>query len=96
MHATQPRCYGDKATILVANNVRPQYKLICICKAVELSEYLGLITAEKNHTFVNVSPGRYNITTTTDDGCTETRAIEIIEPTQTTAAITKSLTCTDE
>jgi hypothetical protein len=69
LHATQPRCYGDKLPFWL-NNVRPQYKLICICKAVELSEYLGLITAEKNHTFVNVSQGRYNITTTTDDGCT--------------------------
>jgi hypothetical protein len=26
VNATQPKCFGDKATIVAANNVRPQYK----------------------------------------------------------------------
>ncbi|MDG2433286.1 SprB repeat-containing protein, partial [Flavobacterium sp.] len=99
VNATQPRCYGDKATILVAaNNVRPQYKFdLYLQGSATIVNTSGLITASNQYTFVNVNPGKYSIVTTTDDGCTNTRSIEIIEPSQLkgTAAVTKSLTCTD-
>jgi hypothetical protein len=53
-NATQPRCFGDKATILVvANNVRPQYKFdLYVQRTGTLVNTSGLLTASNQFTFV--------------------------------------------
>jgi hypothetical protein len=53
VNATQPKCFGDKATILVAaNNVRPQYKFdLYIQGTSTLVNTSGLITASNQFLF---------------------------------------------
>src|SRR5690606_13378871 len=52
---------------------------------------------ENDHTFANLNPGTYTVSVSTEDGCTYTEDIEIIEPPllTATAALTQPLTCTD-
>src|SRR5690554_507408 len=92
----QPLCNGDKGNIhLAANDVRPQY-FFSIYNGATLVNSVGPIT-ENNYVFSNLSPGIYTVLVETEDGCTHTQDIEIIEPPLLTAtsALTSPLTCTD-
>ena len=93
---TQPLCHGDKGSIqLAANDADPQY-FFTLYNGATLVNSVGPIT-ENNYTFSNLNPGTYTATVSTEDGCTYTETIEIIEPPllTVTAAITVPLTCTD-
>ncbi|MDO7171137.1 T9SS type B sorting domain-containing protein [Mariniflexile sp. AS56] len=93
---TQPYCNGEKGSVkLAANNVRPQY-FYAIYDGATLINSVGPIN-DSDYTFANLNPGSYIATVSTEDGCTETVAIEIINPPLLTAtsALTKPLTCTD-
>ena len=92
----QPLCYGDKGDIqLAANDVEPQY-FFALYQGGTLINSVGPITSN-NHLFANLNPGTYTATVETDDGCTHSEEITIIEPPllTVTAAITKPLTCTN-
>ena len=92
----QPDCDGDKGTIiLAANDALPQY-FFSIYQGTTLINSVGPILAS-DYTFTNLNPGTYTATVETEDGCTYTEDITIIEPPllTTTAAITIPLTCTD-
>ncbi|GGG44123.1 T9SS C-terminal target domain-containing protein [Bizionia arctica] len=96
INIAQPLCYGDKGSVtLAANDVRPQY-FFSIYDGATLINSVGPITAN-NYTFSNLNPGTYTTLVETEDGCTHTEDIEIIEPVLLTAtsAITSPLTCTD-
>ena len=93
---TQPLCHGDLGSIhLAANDVEPQY-FFEIYDGGTLVNSVGPIT-ENSYTFANLNPGVYTAVIETEDGCTHTEDIEIIEPPllTVTAAITVPLTCTD-
>jgi len=92
----QPLCNGDKGNIhLAANDVRPQY-FFSIYNGATLVNSVGPIT-ENNYVFSNLNPGTYTVLVETEDGCTHTQDIEIIEPPLLTAtsALTSPLTCTE-
>ncbi|WP_082132695.1 T9SS type B sorting domain-containing protein [Bizionia psychrotolerans] len=92
----QPLCYGDKGSItLAANDVLPQY-FFSIYNGATLVNSVGPIT-ENNYTFSNLNPGTYTTLVETEDGCTHTEDVEIIEPPLLTAtsALTVPLTCAD-
>ncbi|PWI29006.1 hypothetical protein DI383_13670 [Flavobacteriaceae bacterium LYZ1037] len=92
----QPLCYGDKGSItLAANDVEPQY-FFSIYDGATLVNSVGPIT-QNNYTFSNLNPGVYTTLVETEDGCTHTEDVEIIEPPLLTAtsALTSPLTCTD-
>ena len=92
----QPSCNGDKGSvILAANDALPQY-YFSISQGGTLINSVGPIL-ESDYTFANLNPGTYSVTVTTDDGCTFTEDITIINPPVLTAtvALTKALTCTD-
>ncbi|MGJ8665951.1 MAG: T9SS type B sorting domain-containing protein [Patiriisocius sp.] len=92
----QPLCYGDKGNIyLAANDAEPQY-YFSIYLGATLVNSVGPIV-ENNYAFENLNPGTYTVNIETEDGCTATEEIEIIEPPllTLTAAITRPLTCTD-
>jgi gliding motility-associated-like protein/uncharacterized repeat protein (TIGR01451 family) len=92
----QPLCYGDKGDIqLAANDVEPQY-FFALYQGGTLITSVGPII-ENNYLFANLNPGTYTATVDTEDGCTYSGEITIIEPPilTVTAAITKPLTCTD-
>ncbi|AJR04951.1 T9SS type B sorting domain-containing protein [Siansivirga zeaxanthinifaciens] len=92
----QPSCNGDKGSvILAANDALPQY-YFSISQGGTLINSVGPIL-ESDYTFANLNPGTYTVTVTTDDGCTFTEDITIINPPVLTAtvALTKALTCTD-
>ena len=93
---SQPLCFGDKGSIqLAANDVDPQY-FFSIYIGANLVNSVGPIT-ENTYTFDNLSPGSYTALIETEDGCTYTEDIEIIEPPllTVTAALTTPLTCVD-
>ena len=93
---TQPNCNGDKGSIkLAANDALPQY-YYSISLGGTLVNSVGPIMAS-DYTFSNLNPGIYTYTVSTDDGCTFTDDIEIINPPVLTAtsAVTKPITCTD-
>ena len=93
---TQPLCHGELGSIhLAANDVDPQY-YFAIYNGGTLVNSVGPIT-ENSYTFANLNPGIYTAVVETEDGCTLTENIEIIEPPllTVTAAITIPLTCTD-
>lgn len=93
---TQPLCYGDKGSIsLAANDVPPQY-FFSIYNGATLVNSVGPIS-DNNYTFSNLNPGTYTTLVETEDGCTYTEDITIIEPSLLTAtsALTSPLTCTD-
>ena len=93
---TQPFCNGDKGSIqLAANDVEPQY-FFSLYNGATLVNSVGPIT-ENNYTFDNLNPGTYTAIVETEDGCTYTEDITIIEPPllTVTAALTSPLSCTD-
>ncbi|MBX2826588.1 MAG: T9SS type B sorting domain-containing protein [Flavobacteriaceae bacterium] len=92
----QPLCFGDLGSIyLAANDADPQY-YFSLYQGGTLVNSVGPIVSN-THSFVNLNPGTYTAVVETDDGCTHTEDIEIIEPPllTVTAAITIPLTCTD-
>ncbi|WP_372935527.1 T9SS type B sorting domain-containing protein [Seonamhaeicola sp.] len=92
----QPLCYGDLGSIvLAANDVEPQY-FFSIYEGATLVNNVGPVT-DNNYTFENLNPGTYTVEVSTEDGCTYTNSIEIIEPPllEVTAALTTPLTCED-
>ncbi|MEZ4802951.1 MAG: T9SS type B sorting domain-containing protein [Gelidibacter sp.] len=92
----QPLCHGDKGSIhLAANDADPQY-FFSLYNGATLVNSIGPITAN-NHTFANLNPGTYTATVETEDGCTYSETITIINPPllTVTAAITVPLTCND-
>ena len=93
---TQPLCYGDKGNIqLAANDVEPQY-FFSLYEGGTLVNSVGPIV-ENNYVFENLNPGTYTATVETEDGCTFSEDVTIVEPPllTVTAAITSPLTCTD-
>nr|WP_315188993.1 T9SS type B sorting domain-containing protein [uncultured Flavobacterium sp.] len=93
---TQPICYSDKGTIkLVANNVQPQY-YFSISNSAGIVNSAGPIL-ESDYTFSNLNPGTYTVNVSTEDGCSYTDNVIIIQPSllTATAVLTKPLTCTD-
>ena len=93
---TQPYCNGDQGSVIIAaNDADPQY-FFSIYQGGTLINSVGPITAS-DYTFSNLNPGTYTVNVSTEDGCTFTGDIEIINPPLLTAtsALTKPLTCTD-
>ncbi|AUC81400.1 T9SS type B sorting domain-containing protein [Lacinutrix sp. Bg11-31] len=93
---TQPLCHGDKGSILLAaNDVDPQYSYT-LHENGTLVNSVGPIL-ENTYAFENLNSGTYTVTVETENGCTYTEDIIIIEPPllTVTAAITNPLTCTD-
>ncbi|MFG6685195.1 T9SS type B sorting domain-containing protein [Mariniflexile sp. HNIBRBA6329] len=93
---TQPNCNGDKGSIkLASNDALPQY-YYSISQGGTLVNSVGPILAS-DYTFPNLNPGIYTYTVSTDDGCTFSDDLEIINPPVLTAtsAVTRPLTCTD-
>ncbi|TYC14144.1 T9SS type B sorting domain-containing protein [Bizionia gelidisalsuginis] len=91
---TQPLCYGDLGSIqLAANDVEPQYSY-ALYENGSLVNSVGPIL-ENTYSFDNLNPGTYTATVETEDGCTYSEDITIIEPPllTVTAAITSPLTC---
>jgi len=92
----QPLCNGDKGSIyLAANDAEPQY-YFSLYQGGTLVNSVGPIVPN-NYVFENLNPGTYTATVSTEDGCTYTEEITIINPPllTVTAAITAPLTCDD-
>ncbi|MDC8002589.1 T9SS type B sorting domain-containing protein [Aureisphaera galaxeae] len=92
----QPLCNGDLGSIfLAANDAEPQY-FFSLYQGATLVNAVGPIT-DNTHSFLNLNPGTYTAVVETEDGCTHTEDITIIEPDllTVTAALTVPLTCTD-
>ncbi|TXD81423.1 T9SS type B sorting domain-containing protein [Subsaximicrobium wynnwilliamsii] len=92
----QPYCNGDKGSIqIAANDANPQYTFT-LYQGATLVNTVGPAMAN-NHTFENLNPGTYTASLTTEDGCTFSEDITIINPPilTVTAAITSPLTCND-
>lgn len=93
---TQPLCNGELGSVIVGvNDARPQYSY-SIYDGATLVNSVGPID-DSDYTFENLNPGVYTINASTEDGCTFTGDIEIIDPPILTAtsALTKPLTCTN-
>ncbi len=93
---TQPLCHGDKGSIhLSANDVDPQYTF-SISQGATTVNSVGPIV-DNNYTFQNLNPGTYKATIESENGCTFTEDITIVEPDLLTAtvALTNPLNCTD-
>ncbi len=92
----QPLCNGDLGSIyLAANDAEPQYFFSLYLGGV-LVNSVGPIV-ENNYAFESLNPGTYTAIVETEDGCTHTETITIIDPPllTVTAAITIPLTCTN-
>lgn len=92
----QPLCFGDLGTIiLAANDARPQY-FFSIFQGATLINSVGPIATD-NYSFTNLNPGIYTVNISTEDGCTYTGDITIVEPPilEVTSALTQPLTCTN-
>jgi gliding motility-associated-like protein len=92
----QPFCNGDLGSIyLAANDSDPQY-FFSLYNGATLVNSVGPIIAS-DYTFANLNPGTYTATVATEDGCTYSEDITIIEPPilTVTAAITVPLSCLD-
>ena len=92
----QPLCNGDLGSIqLAANDVDPQYSYE-LYQGATLVNSVGPIL-ENTYIFENLNPGTYTATVETENGCTYSEDITIIEPPllTVTAAITIPLTCSD-
>lgn len=92
----QPLCNGDLGSIqLAANDVDPQYSY-ALYQGATLVNSVGPIT-ENTYIFENLNPGIYTATVETENGCTYSEDISIVEPPllTVTAAITVPLTCSD-
>jgi len=93
---SQPLCNGDLGSIyLAANDAEPQYFFSLYLGGV-LVNSVGPIV-QNNYAFENLNPGTYTAVVETEDGCTHTENVIIIDPPllTVTAAITIPLTCTD-
>lgn len=92
----QPLCNGDLGSIqLAANDVDPQYSY-ALYQGATLVNSVGPIL-ENTYIFENLNPGTYTATVETENGCTYSEDITIIDPPllTVTAAITIPLTCAD-
>ena len=92
----QPLCNGDLGSIqLAANDVDPQYSY-ALYQGATLVNSVGPIV-ENTYIFENLNPGTYTATVETENGCTFSEDITIIEPPllTVTAAITVPLTCSE-
>ncbi|MFD1613737.1 T9SS type B sorting domain-containing protein [Gelatiniphilus marinus] len=92
----QPYCNAEfGSVVLAANDVRPQY-FFSIYNGATLVNSVGPIN-DNNYTFSNLNPGIYTVNVSTEDGCTHSEDIEIINPPllEATSALTQPLTCTD-
>jgi gliding motility-associated-like protein/uncharacterized repeat protein (TIGR01451 family) len=92
----QPFCNSELGSIyLAANDADPQY-FFSLSNGGTLVNSVGPIT-DSNYTFANLNPGTYTATVETEDGCTFSEVITIVEPPilTVTAAITAPLSCTD-
>jgi gliding motility-associated-like protein len=92
----QPLCFGDKGSIqLAANDVDPQYSY-ALYDGGALVNSVGPIV-ENTYIFENLNPGIYTATVETENGCTYSEDVEIVEPPllTITAAVTIPLTCID-
>ena len=92
----QPFCNGDLGNIVIAvNDAEPQY-FYSISQGGTPVNSVGPVI-NRNYTFSNLNPGTYTIDISTEDGCTYTQDVEIIEPAllQATSALTTPLTCVD-
>ncbi len=92
----QPLCHDDFGRIIVAaNDVRPQY-FFSIYQGATLINSVGPI-ANNNYLFNNLSAGTYTINVSTEDGCVDSRDIDIVAPPELdgSLAITEPLTCTN-
>ncbi|NCQ56893.1 MAG: DUF11 domain-containing protein, partial [Flavobacteriales bacterium] len=75
----QPYCNSEKGSVkLSANDVRPQY-FYSIYQGATLINSVGPIM-DSDYTFANLNPGIYTVNISTEDGCTYTGDIEIIDP----------------
>jgi len=93
---TQPYCNGELGSVhIAANDADPQY-FFSIYQGATLINSVGPITAS-DYTFSNLNPGVYTVNVSTEDSCTFSDDIEIINPPllTATAALTQPLTCTD-
>ncbi|SHH61017.1 T9SS type B sorting domain-containing protein [Winogradskyella jejuensis] len=93
---TQPLCNGDLGSIQIsANDVEPQYTFE-IYEGGTLVNSVGPII-ENTYSFENLNTGTYTLNITTEDGCTYSEDVTIVEPPllTVTAALTTPLTCTD-
>jgi gliding motility-associated-like protein len=92
----QPLCNGNLGSIqLAANDVDPQYSY-ALYQGATLVNSVGPII-ENTYIFENLNPGTYTATVETENGCTYSEDINIVEPPllTVTAAITVPLTCSD-
>ncbi len=92
----QPFCNGDLGSIqLAANDIEPQY-FYELYNGGTLVNSVGPIS-NGDYTFANLNPGTYTATVSSEDGCTYSEDVTIVEPPllSVTAAITVPLTCTD-
>lgn len=95
-NVVQPNCNGEFGSIsIAANNVLPQY-YFSIYESGTLVNSVGPII-NSDYTFSSLNAGNYTVNVSTDDGCTYSEDIEIIETPllEVTAALTLPLTCTD-
>ncbi|WP_179353852.1 T9SS type B sorting domain-containing protein [Winogradskyella vidalii] len=93
---SQPLCHGDKGSIhLAANDIDPQYSFT-LHQSGSLINSVGPIM-DNSHTFQNLNPGTYTATIESENGCTFTEDITIVEPPILTAtvALTNPLNCTE-
>lgn len=91
-----PLCNGDLGSIyLAANDANPQY-FFSIYSGGTLVNSVGPIVAN-TYAFENLNPGTYTVIVATEDGCSHTEEITLIEPelVTVTAAVTMPLTCTN-
>ena len=93
---SQPLCDGELGSIqIAANDADPQYSY-SLYNGATLVNSVGPII-DNNYTFDNLNSGTYTVSVVTENGCTYSEDVTIIEPPllTVTAAITIPLTCTD-
>ena len=91
---TQPFCNGELGSIqIAANDADPQYEFT-LYNGGTLVNSVGPII-ENNYTFENLNPGTYTATLETENGCTYSEEITIVNPPplSVTAALTTPLAC---
>ncbi|BAO77315.1 T9SS type B sorting domain-containing protein [Winogradskyella sp. PG-2] len=92
----QPLCFSEKGRIqIAANDADPQYSYE-LYNGATLVNSVGPIV-DNNYTFDNLNAGTYTVTLQTENGCTYSEDVTIVEPPilTVTAAITIPLTCSD-
>ncbi|WP_157499514.1 beta strand repeat-containing protein, partial [Flavobacterium beibuense] len=84
-------CDGLGSIRLQALNVGPQYYFEITGPS---SDSHGPVT-DNNHLFENLNPGTYNYTVTTDDGCSETGSVTIIDESDLdlVASVSQNISC---